>query len=64
MELDWSHITQRDNQCCRRRGRPAVTWRRQLTKEINQSGKSLGKITHLARERRNWKLFLDDLYFK
>ena len=39
----------------RKRGRPKITWRRTVEKEIKVMGKTWGGIKLMARERQMWR---------
>lgn len=53
--LDWNP------QGKRRRGRPTITWRRSLIKEVEMTGKTWNQIKPIARDRIRWKEFLKAL---
>jgi hypothetical protein len=53
--LDWNH------QGYRRRGRPKRTWRRTIEDEIRGTRRSWNEVKGIARDRINWKLFMDVL---
>ena len=54
--LDWNP------QGKRRVGRPRHTWRRAREEDVKRSGKNWKEIKKLARDRREWRCFVDGLY--
>ena len=45
----------------RRTGRPKLTWKRCLEREIQDSGRSLGELKVLAKNRKRWKELVEAL---
>jgi len=39
----------------RRRGRPEITWRRTVEKEMQQMGKTWSSISVMAKDRQKWR---------
>ena len=39
----------------RKRGRPKITWRRTVEKEIKEMGKTWGSIKLMAKDRQMWR---------
>uniref|UniRef100_A0A8D8XXM4 Craniofacial development protein 2 n=1 Tax=Cacopsylla melanoneura TaxID=428564 RepID=A0A8D8XXM4_9HEMI len=50
--LDWNP------QGRRKPGRPRITWRRTVEKEVKDEGKSWGEVKHLAQNRVRWRSFV------
>ena len=45
----------------RSRGRPRQTWRRELEADMKRIGKTWKELEGMARERKSWKKFVEDL---
>ena len=45
-------------QGARKKGRPRITWRKTVEKEIEREGKTWGEIKAMARNRVRWKSFV------